>query len=291
MLPHILINNCYLIGEKIGSGSFGEIYYGIHKKDKTPVAIKLESIESHTKLLSHEHKVYQHILSDNDIPGFPKIMWYGTKDDYHVLVMSYLGPNLESIFKKNNNIFSLKTVLAIMDQALYRIEHVHDTGYIHRDLKPENFVIGHTDPNQIYLIDYGLSKKNYELFHYRKNRKLVGTARYASINSHRGLELSRRDDLESLGYIMIYFLKGSLPWQGLKGNNREEKYHRILKIKENTTVSDLCKGLPSGIQRYFEHIKSLDFIEKPNYSYLHRLILYIFKRHNINNDLKFEWKL
>ena len=180
-----------------------------------------------------------------------KIHHFGEEGDYNILIMDLLGPSLEDLFNFCGRKFQLKTTLMVADQMITRIEYVHSKNYIHRDIKPENFVIGlGKRSNQVFLIDFGLSKKfrdpkTHQHIPYKENKNLTGTARYASINAHLGIEQSRRDDLEAIGYVSIYFIKGKLPWQGISAQNKAEKYHKIMEKKMSIPVEYLCLGLPS----------------------------------------------
>jgi serine/threonine protein kinase len=150
--------------------------------------------------------------------GIPQVHWFGVEGDYNAMVMDLLGPSLEDLFVFCKRKFSLKSVLMIGDQMIQRIEFLHNNHFIHRDMKPDNFLVGiNKKANLVYMIDYGLAKrfrdpKTGEHIPYRDNKSLTGTARYASVNTHLGIEQARRDDLESIGFILIYFLKGTLPW-------------------------------------------------------------------------------
>jgi casein kinase I family protein HRR25 len=172
---------------------------------------------------------------------------------------------------------------------------LHSCGYIHRDIKPDNFLIGvGPDRSKIFLIDFGLAKrfKAEDRVHIRpcENKKLTGTARYASINSHLRLELSRRDDLESLGYLMVYFLKGKLPWQGIPAGTKEDKYQKIGEIKASYGLDLLCKGLPTEIYNFLTHVRALEFKQKPNYHYLRSLLINAFNRMDYDYDCHYDWE-
>lgn len=287
----ILINNRYSIKKKIGKGSFGEVHMGIDKITGLPVAIKLEH-QTNKPMLQHEYAVYQQIRSPTG--RIPKVFWFGKEGEYRVMVLEYLGDSVESLFNHCGRKFSLKTTLQIGIQIFDLLEHLHRHNFIHRDLKPENFLIGTgNNRNYIYMIDFGLAKrfKNNNKVHMNisSGKKLVGTARYASVNSHNGIELSRRDDMESLVYLMIYFLKGILPWQGLPGNTREEKYEAIKQHKNHMNIATLCTGVPEEFYHFLTHVRSLDFKEKPNYSYLRTLLFNISRKHQIKLDYHYDW--
>ena len=237
----------YVLVKKIGNGAFGEIYSAINTKTQEEVAVKLELMTSKHPQLFYEVKLYK-LLSG--AVGIPQIHWYGIEGDYNVMVMDLLGPSLEDLFAYCKRKFSLKTVLMLADQMLHRIEYVHSRHFLHRDIKPDNFIIGvGRKQHLVYLIDFGLAKRyrdprTGEHISLRDGKSLTGTARYASLSTHLGYEQSRRDDLESLGYVMIYFLKGSLPWQGLKANTKKDKYDKIKDTKKNTQIKDLSKDCP-----------------------------------------------
>lgn len=265
----------FRVGPKIGSGSFGEIYAGTNVHTGEEVAIKLEPLKSKHPQLLYESKIYR-ILQGGY--GIPSVKWFGSEGDYNVLVIDLLGPSLEDLFNYCGKKFSLKTVLMLADQMLHRLEYMHSRSYIHRDVKPDNFLIGTGSRKHIcHIIDFGLAKKYQDPrtgrhIPYLEGKNLTGTARYASINTHLGIEQSRRDDMESLGFVLMYFLRGSLPWQGLKATTKKQKYQRILERKQATHPDQLCRGYPSEFRDYFAHCSSLGFEDRPDY----RLVIAIF---------------
>jgi len=227
--------------------------------------------------------------------GIPNVMWYGVEGEYNAMVLDLLGPSLEDLFNHCSRKFSLKTVLMCADQMINRIEYVHAKNFIHRDIKPDNFLIGlGKKANQVHVIDFGLAKKyrdpkTQQHIPYREGKNLTGTARYASVNTHLGLEQSRRDDLEALGYVLMYFNRGSLPWQGLKGNSKKEKYDRIMEKKMSTPIEVLCKHFPSEFVTYLNYCRSLRFEDRPDYAYLRRFLKDLFFRENYQYDFIFDW--
>ncbi len=291
MSKEILINDRFVVNKIIGKGSFGEVYLGFDKSSSNLVAIKLEHKDK-KKMLHHEYNIYSGLSFNNKIK-IPKVYWFGKEGDYNVLVMDFLGNPLEKLFTICGRKFSIKTTIMIAIQCLELMEMLHQSNHVYRDIKPENFLVG-TGKNRhyVHLIDFGLAKKfkNKDNIHAKmiKGKKLVGTARYASLNSHYGNELSRRDDLESLFYMLVYFLKGSLPWMAAQGKTREEKYGNILKIKEKA-IKCITKNLPREFDYYFKHVRSLKYAEKPNYLYLRKLFFDIAKRFNIKLDYIYDW--
>ena len=209
--------------------------------------------------------------------------------------MELLGQSLENLFQAQNKSFSIKTACMLGVQMIDRIEYVHSRKIIHRDIKPDNFVMGRGLKSHIvYVLDFGLSKKYWSVSHkchlpFIRGKKLTGTARYASINALSGCEQSRRDDLESIGYIIMYFIRGSLPWQGLKVNKKEDRYKKICEKKKETSAKDLCAGFPSEFETFVSYTRNLQFTEVPNYNYLRNLLKTILKKGGYTFDFDYDW--
>ncbi|KAF8565040.1 hypothetical protein P879_07057 [Paragonimus westermani] len=301
-----LINDKYRLMRKIGSGSFGDIYLGVNLLTGEEVAVKMENIYAKHPQLQFEHTVYRILAGAVGIPQAKFVQlftyyfgfrWYGATRTYWVLVMDLLGPSLEDLFTFCCRRFTMKTVLMLADQMLARIEHVHNKNFIHRDIKPDNFLMGiGRHCNKVYIIDFGLAKRYRDPrsgrhISYKENKNLTGTARYASINAHMGIEQSRRDDLESLGYVLMYFNRGSLPWQGLRGATKRQKYERISEKKISTTVEVLCKGFPSEFGMYLDYCRGLRFEEVPDYMYLRQLFRILFRTLSHQFDYVFDWTI
>ncbi len=180
---------------------------------------------------------------------------------------------------------------------MQRIEYIHSKNLIHRDIKPDNFLIGAgKKQHQVFVIDFGLAKRYRDIktgdhIPYRDGKSLTGTARYASVNTHIGIEQSRRDDLESLGYILMYFNKGNLPWQGLRAKNKQEKYDAIKEKKLTTSIEALCHGFPEEFASYLTACRKLQFDEKPDYGVLRKLFKDLFIRKGYEYDYIYDWLL
>ncbi|KAK3000215.1 hypothetical protein RJ639_023113 [Escallonia herrerae] len=289
-----IVGGKYKLGRKIGSGSFGEIHLATHIDTFEIVAVKIENNKTKHPQLLYEAKLY-HILQGGS--GIPAIKWSGVDADDNILVLDLLGPSLEDLFVYCGRKFSLKTVLMLADQMITRIEFVHSKGFLHRDIKPDNFLMGlGRKANQVYIIDFGLAKRYRDSttnrhIPYRENKNLTGTARYASCNTHLGIEQSRRDDLESLGYVLLYFLRGSLPWQGLKAATKKQKYDKICEKKLSTPIEVLCKSHPVEFASYFHYCHSLTFDQRPDYGFLKRLFRELFTREGYEFDYIFDWTI
>ncbi|KAL1546603.1 Casein kinase 1-like protein 9 [Salvia divinorum] len=292
-MDHV-VGGKFKLGRKIGCGSFGELFLGVNIQSGEEVAIKLEPVKTKHPQLHYESKIYMLLQGGT---GIPNLKWFGVEGEYSIMVIDLLGPSLEDLFNYCNRKFSLKTVLMLADQLINRVEYMHSRGFLHRDIKPDNFLMGlGRKANQVYVIDFGLAKKYRDLqthkhIPYRENKNLTGTARYASVNTHLGVEQSRRDDLESLGYVLMYFLRGSLPWQGLKAGTKKQKYDRISEKKMLTPIEVLCKSYPSEFISYFHFCRSLRFEDKPDYSYLKRLFRDLFIREGYQFDYVFDWTM
>ena len=250
--------------KKLGEGSFGKVYKAEYNGEY--YAMKFEDRTKEQNLLETEATIMSYLKG----PNIPLIKSYGYSGDYNILVMQLMDKSLEEIFNKRLK-FSVKTTALLAYQMITVLHYIHDKHIIHRDIKPDNFVMGLKKENgTLYLLDFGLAKKyrsskTLEQYPYIKKKKLTGTARYASIHALEEMEQSRRDDLESVGYVLMYFLRGNLPWQGLKIKSKEDRYKKILDKKKETTSEELCKGFPDEFREYLEYSRNLEYTEEPKY--------------------------
>ena len=291
-LKNRLIFGKYKLNKKIGKGSFGYVFKGLNIQDNSEIAIKIEKKDIKTHLLEIESN-FLLILKGY---GIPEIKSYGHSGNFYILVEELLGDSLDQI--RNGRNLTIKDVSMLAIQILDRIEYIHSKNIVHRDIKPENFLLGYKNSPIVYIIDFGISRK------YRSSRtgkhiqfsltgKLFGTVRYVSFNGSRGVQQSRRDDLESIGYMLIYIIKGKLPWQGInmKDHDRKKKYLQMLFLKKNITPEMLCKDLPPEFTEYMKYCKNLLFEQDPNYEYLRNLFKKILENIHEKNDLNFSWNI
>ncbi|XP_012783210.2 casein kinase I-like [Ochotona princeps] len=289
-----LVGGKYKLLNKIGSGAFGEVCLAVNVISGEEVAVKMESKNIKNSRLLVESAMYEELGGGI---GIPHIQWFGQEAGQSIIVLDLLGPSLEDLFEFCSRSFSLKTVLMLADQMIGILEYVHSQNVIHRDIKPENFLMGlERHCNKVYLIDFGLAKK-YQDSHTRehipcqKTEYIVGTARFASINTHRGIEQSRRDDLESLGYVFTYFNRGSLPWQGLKAATKRKKFEKVGQQKLSIPLEELCGGFPEEFTTYLQICRKLGFEETPNYMYFRQIFQNAFRNLNFQYDNVFDWAI
>ena len=291
ILKNRILFQKYKIIRKIGKGSFGYVFKGVNLQDNSEVAIKAEKKSSIYHLLEAECN----FLSILKGYGIPEVKSYGYSNNFYFLVEELLGKNLTEV-RESIKAFSLKDIVMIAIQSLERIEFIHSRYVIHRDIKPENFLLGYNNSSKIYLIDFGMARKykssrTGKHLKYSLTGKLFGTFKYLSYNGSRGVEQSRRDDLESIGYMLVYLRNGYLPWKGLnlKGNNVKKKYFDSLKLKRNISPEDLCKNLPQEFADYIKYCRNLGFEDAPNYNYLSNLFKGLLIKMKENNDSNFTW--
>jgi casein kinase I homolog HRR25 len=287
--------------ERLTKAIIGTVHHGINVVSKLDVAIKLEATDTEYSHLEHEYQVYRNLAGGI---GIPTVYWFGSECDHDVMVLEHLGPSLGNLFDRYHHKFTLSTVLLLADQLvsvrdcfnckegaplilttqISCIEYVHSRHFIHGDIKPSNILMGVGDhDDQVYMIDFGLATR------YRDpktrlpipcetNCDITGTASYASINNHRGISPSRRDDLESIAYVLLFFMRGSLPWHGIEPAVNDQQRDTILQTKLNTSIEILCSTCPIEFNVFLSYIRTLSFEDKPDYAYIRKLFRDVFVR-------------
>jgi len=288
----ILLNNIffskYKTIKKLGEGSFGKVYKAVY--DEEYYALKMEDPSLNHNLLENEATILQYLQG----PNIPKFETYGYNKEHNILVMQLLDKSLDDILHKCKT-FSIKTTTMIGYQIINILKYIHDKHIIHRDVKPDNFVMGRKELNgTLYIVDFGLAKKfrssrTLKQLPLTKRKSLTGTARYASIHALQGYEQSRRDDLESAGYTLMYCLRGNLPWQNIKVKNKEEKYKKILSKKKEISSKKLGEGFPVEFSEILEHFKNLGYTENPNYDMCCQKLLLILQKEKSKLDYVYDW--
>jgi len=267
----------YKVVATLGRGSFGHVVKAVDTRTGVRVAIKLEEKHAEYPQLLYEARILEQLGHNR---GIPELYWYNSFQSWNVLVMPLLGISLEADRLASGGTLPIVKLIDIAQQGLDRLRTLHEKGWAYRDIKPENFVWHRSHGKTIlYLIDFGLCKRMIypgTSFHItnRSGKTLTGTPRYASLHAHSGIEQSRRDDVESFVYMLIYLAKGALPWQRLppsKTPGSENNFAKIAACKNSINLDVLCEGLPPGCKKTLQYARALEFEDMPDYTYMDRL--------------------
>ncbi|CAJ1402924.1 unnamed protein product [Effrenium voratum] len=284
----------FQVQDKLGEGCFGAVFLGTDQKCNSPVAVKFEDSQCGAPgSLAAEHKLLKIINEPARPQGFVEVFFFGRIGSFTCLVMELLGKSLEQCMEDCKGKMDPVSAVLIAEQALWRIEYLHSKGVVHRDIKPENFMYGLGDKvHHLHLIDFGLSEVYWSRKHVpmTSGNSMVGTARYCSINTHKGINQTRRDDLEAIAHMLIYFLRGALPWSGLKGAKTEkEKYEMIGKKKESTPIDELCEGMPEAFGFLLGYGRRMRFNERPDYLLLSHKLKRAREQLGITSSHQLQW--
>ena len=281
--------------EQLGKGGYGYVYKGYNLKTLEPIAIKVNSIELNQNFLEKESKILT-ILQGKE--GIPKLYKYILEEQKEFLCMELLGKNIDELFIEFNRQFNISTSLFIGYNMFLLIQYIHEKHIIHRDINPCNFSIGYNEntKNKIYLIDYGWAKKIFnnkgKHIPFKKGKQfLIGTERFCSVYTHLGFEQSRRDDLESLLYIISYLLKGNLPWFDVHGKTKNDLFKKIMDKKMDKNICESLFENFKELNDIFSYVRTLDFYDKPDYDYINKIFVNCLNIHNIkikDFELKFD---
>jgi serine/threonine protein kinase len=286
---NVIVERKYTILSKLGQGSFGTIYKGINNLTQCKVAIKIE-YNLPDCILTHEAKIYKYLEGKE---GIPRLLSFGKEGLFHYMIMDLFDESLEVMKRKSNGKLSLNTVLNIFYQALERLETIHTLGIVHRDIKPDNFIVDRTT-NKIYMIDFGLSRRfldaNEKIIPLSSGQRynITGSVRYSSIHVHSGTVGTRRDDLESLGYMIMYLWLGRLPWQGIQHETQSIRYEKIGRYKSTRSLVDLFPSAPMECIDYLNYCRTLSFDEKPDYEYIRSIFYPLYKQHHCYEN-HYDW--
>lgn len=266
-----IIANKYRLLNQIGEGAFGKVYRGENIRTRELVACKLEPEALDIKLLKNETKAYLLLAKES---GFPRIKWYGIHDLHFYMVIDFLGESLKNTVSNTDSSFTLVEVLKLGIQMIQRIQSVHSVGLIHRDIKPDNFLFGKTMKNlkMLYLVDFGLCRgyrqESGEHIPEKIGKAIIGSPNFVSLNVHEGAEPSRRDDLESVVYVMFYLFNPN--FLELETKIKEENLPEIYTAKKRKFVNRFPD--PTIFSRLLNYCKGLRFNEEPNYNGLIKIL-------------------
>eukprot|EP00736_Rhodelphis_marinus_P004453 Rmarinus@m.15788 len=293
MVTNSVVAERFLLERKVGEGAFGDVYFARDQKQKgLEVAIKIDR-ENKDSLIYEAH-VHRKLGSAD---GVPRLLHVHKDGSQSVLAMERLGPSLEQMHVLCHRKFSLKTVLMLGQRLVSLLEYLHQRGYVHRDIKPQNFLLGlGSKAHVIHVIDFGVALKyrsrvgirKHQHIPYSENQRRVGSLRYASVYTHQGIGQSRRTDLESVGYLLVYFSLGSLPWQKVEEPDAHARDKLLEKMKRDRA---LFKELPREVEEYVQCCRKLSYEETPNYEYLRQLFRTAMDSRGLVDDDVFDWSI
>ncbi|KAL7598278.1 hypothetical protein Lser_V15G23527 [Lactuca serriola] len=288
-----VVGEKFKLGRKIGKGAFCEVCAGVILESGEEVAIKLEPVTTEHPQLYHESEIYKRLQGR---VGIPSLKWFGVERGHNIMVIDLLGPNLQELLHRCGGKFSLKTVLMLADQLIEVVEFMHDKGVVHHDIKPENLLMGvGSNVCQVHVTDFGLANvvldpETDEHIEYREGVSFVVTHCYASLWTHCGVEQGRRNDMESLAYVLVYFLKGSLPWQGLSaGSNEEEINGDVMRKKFAIKPEELCESCPPEFAVWITSCQHTHFEDMPYYTSIKARCRRLFKSKGYVFDYEYDW--
>ncbi|KAH7329437.1 casein kinase I isoform delta-A [Stachybotrys elegans] len=303
-MKDIIINGQFHVQARVGKGGQSVAYSGLtillsasesllltdsgtDLFSNQKVAIKLTG-EVHADQARDEEEIYISIAGGT---GIPNVKWFGHQGPYSIIVLDLLGPSLDDLHRYCGGKFSLKTVLMIADQALYRLQHIHSKGYLHRDVKPANLLMGcGKKGNVVYLIDYALAVNISGIERREQPRGVAwaGTPDFASLTCHNRYGQSWGDDLESLLYSLVFLATGTLPWYDVPcpSDAQLDEQTKLMKMRPPESI---CEGLPRQFARFLTIVRGLRYGEKPNYTHLRRMFNLLFVERGFKHDFVFDW--
>jgi len=293
--PRTFCHGRFTFAEPLGKGGFAFVFAGWDNLMNENVAIKVENKDrkNASRSIKKEYRLLVK-LCNHGCP-VPKAIWCGRCEDRRVMVMQRMGESLSDFFKLCGKLFSLQTTLCVTMELITILESLHDAGVLHRDIKLQNFLTGWKNSSSFYVCDFGLSDfyvdpQNNAHIPLTKGHSRYGTVRYASLNNHRGIEQSRRDDLESLGFVLIYAAKGAVPWQTIRNEDRRKKWSQVYEMKRRIKLSELCDGLPDCFKTFMENVRKLEFTQRPNYAYLRNIFQEEYDNQQFQRPTKYDWE-